>query len=141
MLHLVLGFITVKSWMQGTWMHRASPRLPDCLSALSPASLVSCQVQAFLHQVCQRCKSCLPGHLRCWSHACFPWFKHHKAWSAVLQYAAQAHALGNELDDILAAMDNLDADKTQHADFLATYHNQVNDPLTQTDGILFQGHT
>ena len=43
----------------------------------------------------------------------------------VMQYAACLAALSNEIDDSVAALDQLDADSTEHAEFLATYHDQA----------------
>lgn len=45
----------------------------------------------------------------------------------MMQYAACLAALSSETDDILAALDQLDADSIEHAEFLATYHDQASD--------------
>ena len=44
-----------------------------------------------------------------------------------MQYAARLAALSSEIDDTLAALDQLDADNTEHAELLATYHDQARD--------------
>lgn len=54
----------------------------------------------------------------------------------MLQFAAQMHALSTKVDDTVAAIEQLDADKTQHADFLATYHDQASELPTHTDSAL-----
>ena len=45
----------------------------------------------------------------------------------MMQYAACLAALSSETDDTLAALDQLDADSIEHAEFLATYHDQASD--------------
>ena len=42
-----------------------------------------------------------------------------------MQYAARLAALSTDIDDTLAALDQLDADSVEHAEFLATYHDQA----------------
>lgn len=44
-----------------------------------------------------------------------------------MQYAARLAALSSESADILAALDQLDADSIEHAEFLAVYHDQASD--------------
>lgn len=44
-----------------------------------------------------------------------------------MQYAARLAALSSETADTLAAKDQLDADSIEHAEFLATYHDQASD--------------
>lgn len=43
------------------------------------------------------------------------------------QYVTRLAALSRDIDDTCAALDQLDADMTEHANFLATYHDQVAD--------------
>lgn len=42
-----------------------------------------------------------------------------------LQYAARLAALSSDIDNTCAALHQLDADMTEHANFLATYHDQA----------------
>ena len=44
-----------------------------------------------------------------------------------MQYAARLAALSSEVDDTLVALDQLDADSLEHAEFLATHHDQASD--------------